>query len=189
MKMAEKELQEIEKKKNAAISIQVQSESKENLKKTPNDVNKERMNELTKQIEADAKRMAVIRSELQKLRSTLGTGVDHKKEHTTTTTTTTSTKAVPKDDKRILAAANAIAAAAAGVPTAPINMRGIPSKPVPEGIIPDLCKMILKGGTDGINKIIVQFVDKYPTMSKRQVEKKVMEIAVKEKRGSENTKV
>eukprot|EP01041_Mallomonas_annulata_P005791 gene5791-11693_t len=49
--------------------------------------------------------------------------------------------------------------------------------------------MIVKAGTDGINKIITQFVAAYPSMSKRQIEKKVSEIAVKERRGSDTAKV
>ena len=50
-------------------------------------------------------------------------------------------------------------------------------------------RMLVKAGYDGINKVVNQFVTKYPTVSKRQTELKIAEIAIKEKREEDKGKV
>lgn len=47
----------------------------------------------------------------------------------------------------------------------------------------------MKAGYDGITKVVAQFVAKYPTMSKRQIELKIGELAVKEKHEEDKGKV
>ena len=47
----------------------------------------------------------------------------------------------------------------------------------------------MKAGYDGINKVVNQFVSKYPNVSKRQTELKIAEIAIKEKREEDKGKV
>ena len=47
----------------------------------------------------------------------------------------------------------------------------------------------MKAGYDGINKVVNQFVTKYPNVSKRQTELKIAEIAIKEKREEDKGKV
>ena len=49
--------------------------------------------------------------------------------------------------------------------------------------------MLVKAGYDGINKVVNQFVTKYPNVSKRQTELKIAEIAIKEKREEDKGKV
>lgn len=54
---------------------------------------------------------------------------------------------------------------------------------------PDLCHIIAHAGPDGVSKIIEKFLEKFPTFSKRQVEIKINEVGVKEKREENNMKV
>ncbi len=49
--------------------------------------------------------------------------------------------------------------------------------------------LIAAAGADGINKVVERFVAIHPTISKRQVEIKIMEVAMKEKRPTDITKV
>jgi hypothetical protein len=49
--------------------------------------------------------------------------------------------------------------------------------------------MLIASGPDGINKVIDKFIEKFSNYSKRQVEIKINEIAVKEKREDDNIKV
>jgi hypothetical protein len=49
--------------------------------------------------------------------------------------------------------------------------------------------MLVASGPDGINKVIDKFIEKFSNYSKRQVEIKINEIAVKEKREDDNIKV
>ena len=43
-------------------------------------------------------------------------------------------------------------------------------------------RMIKEAGPDGVSKVVEKFVEKYPNYAKRQVELKISEIAIKEKR-------
>ena len=63
------------------------------------------------------------------------------------------------------------------------------AKQVPEGILPGLAKLLVHSASMGISGIVAQFITKQPTLSKRQIELKIAEIAVKEKHDGDNTKV
>ena len=63
--------------------------------------------------------------------------------------------------------------------------RGVLPRMVPADAVPDLAKLLV-GSTRGIMHIIQDFRVKYPDVAKRQVEIKINEIAVKERRGGAN---
>lgn len=50
-------------------------------------------------------------------------------------------------------------------------------------------RILIKAGPDGIVKVVTSFLQLHPSISKRQIELKVAEIAIKEKRPSDTTKV
>jgi hypothetical protein len=51
------------------------------------------------------------------------------------------------------------------------------------------CRTIVASGADGMTKIVLKFVDLHPSVSKRQVEIKINELAIKEKRATDTQKV
>merc|ERR1711871_384995 len=65
---------------------------------------------------------------------------------------------------------------------------GAALKPVPDECLPDLLKIIQKAGSEGMARVVEEFVTKYPTISKRQTELKISEVGVKERRQSNATK-
>jgi len=62
--------------------------------------------------------------------------------------------------------------------------KGIMAKTVPEELVPELALMLVRGGADGVTKIVGEFYGRYAKdgVSKRQTELKINEIAIKEKR-------
>jgi hypothetical protein len=52
-----------------------------------------------------------------------------------------------------------------------------------------ICRLLVASGSDGIAKIVGKFIEMFPTVSKRQVEFKINEVAVKEKRATDAQKV
>ena len=63
------------------------------------------------------------------------------------------------------------------------------SKAVPEGILPRLAKLLVQSQSMGVNQVANQFLRWYPTLTKRQVDLKINELAVKEKLEEDHTKV
>jgi len=63
------------------------------------------------------------------------------------------------------------------------------AKTVPEGILPGLAKLLVASQAMGIATVTAQFLAKHPSISKRQVELKIAELAVKEKHEKDHTKV
>jgi hypothetical protein len=49
--------------------------------------------------------------------------------------------------------------------------------------------MLVASGADGINKVVDKFIERFPNYSKRQVEIKINELALKEKRNDDSVKV
>ena len=66
---------------------------------------------------------------------------------------------------------------------------GIFVKSVPDEIVPELCAMIAEAGADGIQKLITTLTEKYPNISKRQAELKILELGVKEKRAEDSKSI
>jgi len=62
--------------------------------------------------------------------------------------------------------------------------KGVTAKTVPEELLPELALMLVRGGADGVTKIVSEFHGRYAKdgVSKRQTEMKINEIAIKEKR-------
>lgn len=73
-------------------------------------------------------------------------------------------------------------------PKKPGSRPGAALKPVPDECLPDLLKIIQKAGSEGMARVVEEFVTKYPTISKRQTELKISEVGVKERRQSNATK-
>ena len=62
-------------------------------------------------------------------------------------------------------------------------------KLVPNELLPRLCKLLVESKTLGVAIVTKKFLEWYPTISKRQVELKIAELAVKEKTFEDVTKV
>lgn len=193
MRSAERELLEIERKRQISDESNVHSKSK-----LSGDHLRKRLADITLQISEESKRLANTRAQLQRIKSAssntvvgTGTGVtvnsisgatssagimkaflvtssnksDTKKssssnDHTTTSNTSTTTVAVP-------------------------GHIGATAMLVPDYTLPELCRIIVDAGPDGVAKIVTTFIAKHNYVSKRQVEIKISEVAVKEKRGDD----
>ncbi|CAM9610593.1 unnamed protein product [Ascophyllum nodosum] len=59
------------------------------------------------------------------------------------------------------------------------------AKPVPECLVGELSRFVSRSGSKGMDKIVSDFTAVHPEASKRQVEKKIQEIAYKEKRAGD----
>ena len=68
------------------------------------------------------------------------------------------------------------------------TMGGRPQK-VPDGVLPELCKLLVNSGMAGVNVLASRFSQGKKNMSKRQVEIKINELAVKEKMAGDTAKV
>ena len=115
MKSAERELSEIERKKQAAETVTQQARPRSLV-----DINREKLLDLEKQIEVESRKLATVRSQLQKTKSikasdgsSSATGLVGKKASEKSNSTDKSIS-IPK-------------------PT------GIPQRPVPEDTLPELC--------------------------------------------------
>jgi len=143
------------------------------------DSNKERIAELLSQIEVEAQRLAVVRAELLKTKSggssvgaVVSTTVDNVASKAVASVGVEAAAAKDSGDKRYTGA-----------------QRGVPCRPVPEETLPELARYIVAAGYDGITKIVAQLIESHPVLAKRQVERKIMEIAVKEKRADDINKI
>ena len=196
MRSAERELLEIERKRQAADAPN--GGNVVSKLKSAGDVVKERLSELTKQIAEESKRLATTRSQLQKLKSSnsmvLGTGTGVTVNSTSGATssagimkaflgggssTSNGAAAEPakgKSGKKAAAGADGAAAEKAG------HHAGAVAAVVPDSSLPELCKLIHNAKQDGINKLVATFLQSYPSVSKRQAEIRINEAAVKEKR-------
>jgi len=64
----------------------------------------------------------------------------------------------------------------------PSTRVGATAMTIPDSALPDLCRIVSSAGSDGINKVVNTFMAMQGNVSKRQIEIKINEIAVKEKR-------
>ncbi len=51
------------------------------------------------------------------------------------------------------------------------------------------CRILIAAGYDGMQKVVDEFISTRPHLSKRSIERKIIEIAIKEKRGNDTGKV
>jgi len=199
MRSAERELLEIERKRQAADAPN--GGTVVSKLKSAGDVVKERLSELTKQIAEESKRLANTRSQLQKLKSSnsmvMGTGTGVTVNSTTGATTPAgimkaflgggsasgngaAAEAPTKGKGKKAAAAAAAAEGAAAEKSG--HHAGAVAAVVPDSSLPELCKLIQSAKQDGINKLVATFLAAHPNVSKRQAEIRINEAAVKEKR-------
>mmetsp|Transcript_9123 Transcript_9123/g.8154 ORF Transcript_9123/g.8154 Transcript_9123/m.8154 type:complete len:1404 (-) Transcript_9123:63-4274(-) len=178
MRSAERELAEIERKKL------VSDNSFTNITKfkSASDVNREKLIEIEKQIEAESRKLANARLQLQKSKGSYSDKFDK----TLSSAVTTTSKTLTNNNQPTKATAKAQS-------SAPEKTKETASsrvlKPVPDEFLPELCKSIQAAKQDGIHKLVTQFLNNHPNISKRQVELKINEIAVKEKRAEDPYKV
>lgn len=142
------------------------------------EVNKEKLNALNRQIAEEAKRLSQLRAEFKsksQLMSSkdLAPGSGQKASGPSSSTMLSGAGGAGKSNTGGLEQRES-----SGKP-------GTALKPVPEEFLPELCELILSGGCEGIQKIVNPFTERHPHVSKRQVEFKINEIGVKEKRAND----
>jgi len=164
MKAAERELEEIKRKKASESSMSI---TVTNGKKGINEGNKDRVADLARQIKEESDKLTKQRKAIKVLK---GEG---------------SQKApgVGKGDGKEKADGEETKGRGGG------GGRGIVAKPVPEELMPDLCKTLMEMPSDGVNKCVTAFMIKHNDISKRQIEMKIGEIATKEKRAGDSKQV
>lgn len=157
MRSAERELAEIERKNQASVAIS----SSTSRPRSVQELSKDRVTELTTIIKEEARKIAITRQNIQKLKngSSKGSGVIR---------SSMDTDGGEKKEQ--------IHHESKGRPVL---------KPVPENTIPDLCQLLVANPTDGVLKIVEKFLATYKDVSKRQAELKIIELAVKEKQNDD----
>lgn len=166
MRQAEKELIELEKKKKATDGA-LGARAKEGSGLAQTDIDKlKRLQELDKQIAEEARKIAKARAELQKLKQPL-----EKDAAASGPPSTTDLAALLREERNTIVSTSASAR--------PAKKPGAGVKGIPDHLMPELCRIIVAAGPDGINKIIQRFLQPHPEISKRQTEMKIGEIAIK----------
>ena len=56
-------------------------------------------------------------------------------------------------------------------------------------IFSSFLRLLRASGNDGISKVVNQFLVNHPTYAKRQIEMKINEVSIKEKRGDDRLQV
>ena len=155
MKMAEKELGEIEKKRLAAEAIHLSDSANparvgKSLSTLPAEVNRERLGQLAIAIEEEARKLSLVRAELLKAKSS-GSGTIHfafaaanKQKDIASTALASSVGAAASSMSSVTAVAGEASKAIKAVPEPDkkSGTRGGVVRPVPEEYIPDLCRSV-----------------------------------------------
>jgi len=184
MKAAQRELTELESKKAAAAeeagSFQAGADAVDISTWTP--LNIDRLVNLTLEARLGARQFALTRARVNKIANEAAL-----------------TQAQHNDGVAVETAAQLAARLApttsSGGPAAVWKMStgkstGRPvAKVLPDNISSVLAKLLVSSGAMGISSVVSQFIAKHPTISKRQVEMKIAEVAIKEKHEGDNTKV
>lgn len=166
MRSAERELIEIERKKQV-LSEGAASQKSRNLA----ELNRERLVDLEKQIESESRRLAHVRSQMKKLNKS------NEGDSALVSKSSNSNEKVSKTSSKSKASSSTST-------TGRTLLR-----PVPDGLLPELCKLLKSAGADGISKVVTQFQVNHPTLAKRQIELKINEVAVKAKRGDDRSQL
>merc|ERR1711871_252016 len=127
-------------------------------KKTMQDVYREKLVNLNQQIKEESARLSALRKELSTKTSGKEGAFTGKTQKKVDVDVDTSSRLIPS----------------AGP--------GGAKRPVPDKCLPELCDFILAAGTDGKEKISYKLLERYPHISRRQVEETIQKIAVKERR-------
>jgi hypothetical protein len=136
MRSAERELAEMERKKQTADAMSTTSARP----RSSADLNKERMVELTHQIGLEAKRLAATRGQLQRLKAANSTTAPNKPAAAPTSVVQTSSKddsTAPPAAKKM---AGSVAAPVASDAGGDRNRGGSMANTVPDGLLPELVK-------------------------------------------------
>ena len=163
MRAAEREVLEIDRKKASADQMALMSGNNKN--KGVNDRNKDLVAEYTNQIKELSMKIALERSKLAKM----------KKEARRSSSQSTKDKDGNEKVREKGGSAD--------------GSRGTQAKSIPEGLLSELCKILIDNPSDGLHKCVSKFMLKYPEFTKRQVELKINEIAVKEKKANDTRQV
>jgi len=172
MRSAERELVEIERKR------QIGGDDALNKSKASGELVRQRLAEITQQIQEESRRLANTRSQLQKLKSlggsntVLGTG----------TGVTVNAISGATSSAGIMKAFLGAGKSESKKSSDPSTRVGATAMTIPDSALPDLCRIVSSAGSDGINKVVNTFMAMQGNVSKRQIEIKINEIAVKEKR-------
>jgi len=194
MRVAEREMIEIDKKQQAAAdsaatvpasvtaasnsramlaSIPVSEAGKSSAKEAAGDGASvhERMAELMRQISDEARRLAATRAELQKARKSIS-------------------EAQGDRSKPSKSAASKKTSVESSIASADSSLgRNTQKASVPDSLLPDLCRILASSGPDGMSKVVNKFLEHHPHIAKRKLELKIAEISVKEKRGKDTMKM
>jgi SWI/SNF-related matrix-associated actin-dependent regulator of chromatin subfamily A member 5 len=187
MRMAEKELAEMDKKKSVATSSAAAEGSATAAAATATSSvgMRERLTELSKHIAEEARRLALTRGELLKAKG--GSSVSA----IVATDGGSSAAAGPSSSsKQPKPAAKPRASTDGKEDSKGASVHsGRPPKNLASENLPELARIIIGAGGDGMMKIVEKFLEAYPDVPKRAIENKVFEISTKEKRGADATKV
>jgi hypothetical protein len=177
MRAAERELAEIERKKSAAEAMSggagIVGRPAARDRDSAAELSKERMDTLLKEIKTESQRLAQARIQLSKAKSNKTAAA------ATSDAKSAATSAAPRKKAPVAVTTDASSDAAA---ISAVGLGKILTTRVPDGYLPELCKLIAKAGMDGIQKVVIPFVAAHPSLAKRQVEMKISEIAIKERR-------
>eukprot|EP00981_Chlorochromonas_danica_P005429 scaffold1091_cov164-Ochromonas_danica.AAC.52 len=174
MRSAERELLEIERKKQSGDVQSVSAGVK--TKSSSTEVLRQRVHEISQQIAEESKRLAATRAQLQRMRKP-EQSVERPKNGGYSLSTASSGAGESKTNG---GGEKKSSGASSG---------RNPSNPVPEELYPELCRLLKASGPDGITKVVEKFIGLHPLFAKRQVELKIGEIAVKEKQGDDTCRV
>merc|ERR1711968_118061 len=130
-------------------------------KKTMQDVYREKLVNLNQQIKEESARLSALRKELSTKTSGKEGAFTGKTQKKVDGDVDTSSRLIPS----------------AGP--------GGAKRPVPDKCLPELCDFILAAGTDGKEKISYKLLERYPHISRRQIEETIQKIAVKERRAGD----
>lgn len=176
MRSAERELLEIERKRQAdSQTLAMTSKTKT----SNSDAMRQRIQDITLQIAEESKRLAATRAQLQRLKKSDGRSPEKAAKSVGNAKETTPVEVKSVVDKKAVPGGGGGGAGAGRNAT----------HPVPESLYPELCRLLKSAGPDGITKVVEKFVARHPVFAKRQVEIKIGELAVKEKKGDDACKV
>lgn len=189
MRAAEKELIELDKK--SAASTAALSAHSSILGGDLVGSRTDRMTQLIKQITDEARKLANTRTELQKLKAVPSTGAGSGGATQTILKLTAADSGVGHGQgaKKAAAGEGKGAKSKAEDDEERLVLHRFNDRIVPEELIPELLRLVQAAGPNAQPSIVLPFISKYPQVSRRQVEMKISEMAVKEKRECDPTKL
>jgi SWI/SNF-related matrix-associated actin-dependent regulator of chromatin subfamily A member 5 len=190
MKSAERELLELERKRQAQGDLNNAAAGGNNVKSSASDITRLKIKEISKQIEDDTKKLALVRAQVKKLKSSaISDPTSKKKAAAAAPAFAIEEMAVagnPEDEGKDFAAASRKSSGKEG--STGSTRGGIPT-PLPEDLYPQLCRLVVDSGADGMSKVIERFYLLHPSYPKRQIEIAIDKLMHKDKRSQDTLKV